>query len=151
MSGTAQAFLDYGEQRAARPRRTPELFNGGVKAPTPLEAKLQERSRLTRSYKAWKRSERRRLIEAEPRLLGLISYVRRMTLEDGDELLEAVATCEWLRSAPQEIKLLALRIIQDRVDRLKLLSGLPNFSDPVPPETSVWIECRKLLEAGARL
>lgn len=147
----AEAFAAYGAERAARPRRTPELFNGGVKAPTPLEAKLQERQRLNRQYKAWKRAERRRLIEAEPRLLQFIKYLRKMQIDDGDDLIEAISVCDWLLSAPQDVRLLALRLIQDRADRLCLLAGLPVFSDPMPPETNVYHECRKLLVSRGRL
>lgn len=148
MSGAAH-FLDYGLERAAKPRRNPELYNGGVKAPTALELKLQEKQRLSRGYKAWKRAERRRLIEAEPRLLDLIRYVRKLQVDGGDDLIDAVSVCGWLLNAEPDVRRLALNIIQQRADRINLLLGLPTLSDPIPPElggtTNVFHECRRLL------
>jgi hypothetical protein len=150
MTGAAH-FLDYGTERAPRVKARPDPFNGGVKAPTPLELKLQEKQRLTRTYKAWKRSERRRLIEAEPRLLNLIRFVRKLQADGGDELIEAVAACDWLMNSDADTRIFALTLIQNRADRINLLLGLPVFSDPVPPESNVYLECRALLTTRGRL
>jgi hypothetical protein len=91
------------------------------------------------------------LIEAEPRLLGFLKFVRRMEIDDGDELIEAIGACDWLLNSDQDTRIFALDAIQTRADRLKLLLGLPTLSDPLPPDTSVWIECRKLLSSRGQL
>lgn len=147
----ATAFLDYGLERATKVRARPELFNGGVKTPTPLEAKLQERQRLSTAYKIWKRKERRRILEAEPRLLGFLKFVRKMEANNADELIDAISVCDWLLNADQETRIFALNLIQKRADRINLLLGLPVFSDPMPPATNVYLECRKLLGSRGRL
>ena len=116
-----------------------------------LEKKLDEKQRLSRGYKAWKRQERRRLIEAEPRLLDFMRFVRKMEPEQGDELIDAISVCDWLIDADQATRILALTMIQKRADRINLLLGLPVFSDPMPPETNVYLECRKLLTSRRRL
>lgn len=144
------AFLQYGmaaapERRKAAPGVRPE------KPLSPLEARMREKQRLTRAFRVWRRNEVKAVLASEPRLGGFLRFLRKVTPENGDELIEALSACEWLRAAPLNTRIFALRMIAARCDKLNRMMGNEALDDPLPPETSIYFQARALLHAGGRL
>lgn len=149
------AFLELG--LAVVPDKRPRP---GVPRPdkplSPLEAKMREKQRLSRAYRAWRRSEVKAILASEPRLGGFLRYLRTVTADTGDELLEALSACDWLRAAALDIRIFALRMISARCDKLNRMMGNEPLDDPLPPETaterdSIYFEARSVLRAGGML
>jgi hypothetical protein len=141
------AFLEHGmsavpEKRQAAPRPEKPL--------SALEKKMREKQRLSRSFRAWRRAEVKAVLASEPRLSGFLRYLRTVTPDKGDELLEALTACEWLRAAPLNTRIFALRMISARADKLNRMMGNEALDDPLPPETSIYFVARDLLHAGGR-
>jgi len=143
------AFEAYGEQVA--PVIADRRPNRRAKQPSALDLKMEEKARLTRAYKAAKRAERIEILKAEPRLLDFMRYLRSVTADQADDLLEAVADSKWLMSAPQTVRGFALSRIARRQEKLLLMLGMIPLDDPMPPETSVFFEAQKLLRRGGAL
>ena len=147
--GIVDAFEAYGSSVAPTPMdRRPDRR---AKAPSKLDLKMEEKARLTKSYKILKRKERIEILAEEPRLLDFMRYLRKVTAETGDELLEAIEACDWLMRASQKARGFALSRIAVRSDRLRLQAGELPLDDPLPPETSVFFEAQKLLRQGGVL
>jgi hypothetical protein len=120
-----------------------------LKAPSKLDLKFAESKRLSNAYRAMKRKERSAIIASEPRLLDFIRYLRRVTADDGDELLEAIAT-SWLPKAAGSVRFFALNLVGRKTDKIKQSLGLPILDDPMPPETNVFFRARDILVPGGR-
>ena len=145
----ADAFASYGAQAApvfADPRA-----NRRKKNPSQLDLKMEERARLSKAYRALKRLERIDILKSEPRLLHFMRYLRRITADQADELLEAIAESDWLMSAPQSVRAFALSRIARKQEKIRLNEGLLPLDDPMPPETSLFFEAQKLLRQGGVL
>lgn len=120
-------------------------FNGGIKELSPLEKKMREKQRLSKSYMRWRRQETKAVLASEPRLAGFLRYLRTVTAETGGELIDALAACEWLRSASQQVRLFALRMIDARCNKLNQQLGFDTLDDPIPPETSIYFRAKAIL------
>lgn len=143
------AFEAYGEQKAPTPQdRRP---NRRKKNPSPLDLKMEERQRLTRTYRMLKRQERINILATEPRLLDFMRYLRKVGADDGDELLEAIEASDWLMAANADVRHFALSRIGVRESRIKLSLGLMPLDDPLPPDTSVFFEAQRLLRKAGTL
>lgn len=142
MSNAFSAYADEKVYTPPRPRRRD-------KQPSKLDLRMEEKQRLTKAYRRWVRDCNRQAIAMEPRLVGFMRYLRTVQPGQGDELVEAVAE-SWLPTAPQPVRLFALRMISARCDRLNRQLGLEALDDPIPPETSVYFRARDLLHAGGR-
>jgi hypothetical protein len=143
------AFETYGE--TAAPKVPDNRANRRKKAPSKLDLKMEEKQRLTKAYKSLRRQLRIEILQREPRLKDLIRYLRKVGPEDGDDLIEAVAACQWLMTADQEVRLFALNLVARREDKIKLSLGLLPLDDPLPPETCVFFEVQRLLRMGGAL
>jgi len=142
-------FEEYGAAKA--PVIPDNRANRRAKAPSALDKKMEEKQRLTKAYLASQRARRARLLEQEPRLKGLISYLRKVGPEDGDELIAAFSACQWLLSSSAEVKMFALELVSRKEAKLRLEIGEQPLDDPLPPDTSVYFEVRSLLrKAGLR-
>lgn len=152
----SNAFLSYAveaipvpvQRQQARLQGKPHA--GGVLALSPLEEKMREKQRLSRAFRAWRRSEVKATLASEPRLRDFLKYLRTVDETRGSELLEAVAACEWLRRAPLSVRVFALRMISARCDRINQRLGNEALDDPIPPETSLYFEAKSLLHEGGR-
>lgn len=133
------AFATYGEASAPRERKQKE--------PSALDLKMREKQRLHRSYKAALRKDRQEAFSTEPRLRDFMRWLRRQ--DDPRELVEGVAE-SWLPSSTQNVRILALRLIDRHCNRLNRLAGFEALDDPLPPESNVFFRCRDLLHAGGR-
>ncbi|QDZ07473.1 hypothetical protein FPZ24_08245 [Sphingomonas panacisoli] len=147
------AFASYGE--AAAPIFTDPRANRRKKDPSALDLKMEEKGRLLKAYKAMRRKLRIEILAEEPRLLNLMRYLRSVGPDDGDELLAAIGACDWLMTAPQNVRAFALERIRRREDKIKLMMGERPLDDPLPPElggrTTVFFEAQKLLRKGGVL
>lgn len=141
------AFADYGQQAG---RRETKVKRGQIMALSPLEKKARERERLSRSYRAMKRRDTKAVLQSEPRLVRFLKYLRTVTAETGNELIDAIIESGWLTGAPQDVRLFALRMISARCDRINQQLGGEPLDDPLPPDTSVYFRARDLLHAGGR-
>lgn len=143
------AFEAYGA--TAAPVIADRRPNRRAKSPSKLDLKMEEKARLSKAYRVLKRKERIEILKEEPRLLDFMRYLRKVTAEMGQELLDAIEACDWLMSAPQRVRGFALSRIAVRSDRLRLLAGDLPLDDPLPPETSVFFEAQKLLRRAGVL
>jgi hypothetical protein len=130
------AFLDYAEkqtpatvkarQRAAEKRRA-----------TAAEKALAERDDL---FHLWKLHRQERL---DALLVGqhgaaardLVAFLRAMTLDDGDRLVEFVRAAGWAR-ADADTKFEVLSLINATITALRERAKLPPIDDALPDEPS---------------
>lgn len=147
----SNAFASYAESAIPAPvqRKQARKEDAAAKAPSALDLKMAERQRVSKAYRIWQRDQRAAALASEPRLKDFLRYLRKVRPEDGDELVEAVAT-SWLPSSPQDARIFALRLIARHCDRLNRQMGNEALDDPLPPETSVYFEARSILHAGGR-
>lgn len=155
----ADFFNSYGSQAApARPapRAKIDPRSGGILVKTGLDKKLDEGRRLTAQYRRLRRQENQRILACEPRLLGLLRYVKTVGFDDGAELLDALSVCDWLLDAEHSVRILALQMIAARCDRLNRRLGNFKCDDPIPPELGgppdpIFFRARAILQSRARL
>lgn len=107
-----------------------------------LEQRQDEKDRLAKKYRAAKRAQWDELCEAEPRLPGLRTAIRRS--DNPTRLLRGLAD-SWIRSAPREIRHAAMGLIQKQEDAVRRRNGFEPFDDPLPPQRSVYFVAKELL------
>jgi hypothetical protein len=146
---TANPFEAYGSEAA--PVIADNRANRRAKAPSQLDLKMEEKQRLHRTYKLLKRQERIAILKTEPRLLNFMRYLRSVTGEQADELLDAIAGSDWLMTAPQSVRAFALSRVARRQEKILLMVGAIPLDDPMPPETSVFFKAQALLRQGGLL
>lgn len=146
---TANPFEAYGSEAA--PVIADNRANRRKKDPSALDLKMEEKQRLHRTYKILKRQERVAILKAEPRLLNFMRYLRSVTGEQADDLLDAIADSDWLMTAPQSVRAFALSRIARRQEKILLMVGAIPLDDPMPPETSVFFKAQALLRQGGLL
>jgi hypothetical protein len=138
---TRDTFRDWDNQRS---KHAPQ------KELSPLEKKMREKQRLSRAFRIWRRNETRAVLATEPRLSVFLRYLRTVTVDTGNELLEAVEACDWLLQAPQPVRIFALRMISARCDKINQMLGNDILDDPLPPDSNIYFQARDLLYAGGR-
>lgn len=114
-----------------------------------LEKKMRERERLTRAYRAWKRQWRTSVLAIEPRLVDFLRYLRSIKPHNAGELVDAISS-SWLATAARDVRLFALELVSRHCDRINRQLGFEPLDDPIPPETSLYFQCRELLHKGGR-
>ena len=139
------AFITYADEKVYEPPRP----KWEKKAPSPLDLKMEEKQRLNKEYRRWRAECNRAAVIAEPRLTGFMRYLRTVGAEQAQELIEAIST-SWLITAPQSVRIFALRMISARCDKINRAFGLEPLDDPIPPESSVYFKARDLLHNGGR-
>jgi hypothetical protein len=108
-------------------------------APTKLSATGQDvadRSRQLRPYRRWQRQQIK-LHLAQPYDADwreLARWLSRMTLDDGDALVEYVCNTRWLLEAGMAARQAALSVISGRIITLRLMNGYPPIDDALPGE-----------------
>ena len=115
------------------------------KPPSLLDLKMQEKQRLAKSYRLWKRDHARAVLEQEPRLKDFARFLRKAS--DGHEITSAIAE-SWLPTSHIDIRLYALRLVMARCDRLDREAGFEALDDPLPPERTTYFDARDLLHPG---
>lgn len=136
-TGARDTIKDWDNKRAT--------FNGGVKDLSPLEKKMREKQRLSKSYMRWRRQETKEVVLSEPRLKNFLKFLRTVQPETGGDLIDAISVCEWLRSAPLKVRIFALRMIDARCNKINQQLGNDILDDPIPPETSIYFQAKAIL------
>jgi hypothetical protein len=138
-------FEAYADEKGYRglPKRHEKLARG----PSELDRMEAEKQRLSKAYRKWKREQAKALYAQEPRLKSFRRYLRGIT--DGDEMLSDISA-SWLPAAPVDVRIFALRMVDARCQRIRLMMGETALDDPLPPETSVYFKARDILYPGAR-
>lgn len=138
------AFLAHGERHHPHRRRS--------SSPTPpspaVVARRREQTALSKACHAARRRWFEEVLGGPegPRVRAMVAWVATLGPDDADELVEVVAGEDWLLSAPQDVRLAALRLIGDEIGRIRRETGLLEFDDPLPgePDTAFQI-IRRLL------
>jgi hypothetical protein len=130
-------------------RRQAKAEARAEKAPSALDLKMAEKQRLNKMYRAWRRDHNRAVLASEPRLVGFMRYLKTITPETADELLEAIRG-SWLVAAVLDVRIYALRMIDARANRINRMLGNDALNDPLPPATTVYFMARDLLHNGGR-
>jgi hypothetical protein len=141
------AFEAYAD--ATGYRGLPKKQEKAAQGPSQLDLMQEEKGRLQASYKRWQREHAKSMFVAEPRLKNFRRYLKSVGANDGEELLDAVRT-SWLPASPVDVRVFALRLLDARCQRIRLLIGEDPLDDPLPPETSVYLEARAVLYPGGR-
>lgn len=119
------------------------------KAESALDKKLAEKQRLHKAYRRWRSQHIRDVLTREPRLTRFNAYLRTVQAGQAGELIEAIAE-SWLPRAAADVRLLALRMVDARCDRINRAAGFAPLDDPLPPQTSAYFQARALLHEGGR-
>ena len=107
-----------------------------------LEQKQAEKQRLSKAYKSRKREEWAALFKGEPRLSAFKKAIRRERSGAG---LLVVTADSWVRTAPADIRLAALKIIDAQANRLARQRGGEALDDPLPPARNPFLIAREML------
>ncbi len=85
------------------------------------------------------REEARRVAEAlaspqGKRLASLLAGFDRLTIDDADVMIARLEAQDWLLGADEAFRRLALRLIDQRIGRIRREAGLVELDDPLPGE-----------------
>lgn len=91
-----------------------------TRAKTAQEKLQDERKELTKAYHGIKRLELAAILERHGApCVDLLRFLKRMTLDDADALLERLKQAAWLRNAPFEDRYRIRHEILRTIDRIK--------------------------------
>jgi hypothetical protein len=110
------------------------------------ERRLEARDRLTKAYEQKRQQEIDDALAGPhgPQLATLIASLPEISLDQETDLIDLAQP--W-RSANPDARFLALRLIDDRIIKLREAAGLAPFDDPLPHEqSSAFIRIREALQ-----
>jgi hypothetical protein len=141
-----RAFADaYTPRRAKARRKQP----AGRQNPSNKDGRIEERTKLAAHYR---QEEARRTAEAlasplGKRLAALLAEFDRLTIDDADRMIDRLEAQVWLLQAEGDFRHLALRLIDQRIRRIRREAGLVELDDPLPDEPdSAFIIIKRLLK-----
>lgn len=110
-----------------------------ARPPGAAEKAVKERERAARIYRAARKAELKQLFnsgEDGKRLWRLHATLGHFGIEDAARMKEYVQqeVDSWLGDAPKDIRYEALRLIDQRIIRIRQRAGLLPFDDPLPGE-----------------
>lgn len=120
-------------ERSVRGRAAPGL-RPSAPAAGGAEKAIREREALLRHYKRASRARLGDAVRVEPRLGDLRRALARFsTLDDAPALvtLVQVAAQAWARHAPEDLRHLALHLVSERIQRIRIGADLAPFDDPL--------------------
>jgi hypothetical protein len=80
------------------------------------------------------------------RLAVLLASFDRLTIDDADRMIDRIEAEGWLLQADRDFRHLALRLIGQRISRIRRNAGLVELDDPLPDEPdSAFIIIKRLL------
>lgn len=117
---------------------------------TESDKREEEAATLFRQYKAWKRERLQEHLQGElgPLIRPLISFLRRMTLEDGPALLEMLEKADWLRQADRQVRIVVLDAVASAISRIRVNAFMPPMDDALPGEPPTFYQAAKPLITG---
>ena len=140
-----EAFANTYTPRRSRPRRKQVVDRQG---PPNKDRRIEERNKLAANYR---QEEARRTAEAlaspqGKRLAVLLASFDRLTVDDADRMIDCIEAEAWLLQADRDFRHLALRLIDQRISRIRRNAGLVELDDPLPDEPdSAFIIIKRLL------
>ena len=113
------------------------------------ERALADRDRQFSLYRAAKRRQYEELFAIPAhgeKLKKFQATLNHFGADDADRMLEYVRASVWLHAAPKDFRHVALEMISQRIQRIRVRAGLPVFDDPMPGEDDdVFQLCKKAL------
>lgn len=102
---------------------------------SPMEQAMADSSKQFRGYIKAKRAELKQLLQGPDgeRWRELVNVLRALTLEDGDRLIDFVRR-QRLRDADSRARQVAIGLIDDAIDRLRVQNGYAPMDDALPGE-----------------
>jgi hypothetical protein len=140
-----ETFADTYTPRQAKGRRRQPVSRLG---PPNKDKRIEERNQLAAHYR---QEEARRTAEAlasplGKRLAALLAGFDRLTIDDADRMIDRLEAEEWLLQTDRNFRHLALRLIDQRISRIRRDAGLVELDDPLPDEPdSAFIIIKRLL------
>ncbi|MEG9883741.1 MAG: hypothetical protein V6Z86_03810 [Hyphomicrobiales bacterium] len=141
-----EAFADTYTPRPVKARRKQPA---GRYTKSAKDKRLEEWGRLAAHYR---REEARRTAEAlaspqGKRLASLLAEFDRLTIDDADVMIARIEGQDWLLEADEDFRRLALRLIDNRIGRIRRDAGLVELDDPLPGERmSAFFIIKRLLQ-----
>jgi hypothetical protein len=131
----ADAFLDRAEQQIAAPRKA------RLRASEQRDAALEERTRLLRAWRAWRRERVEELVSGPhgAAAQALRGFLAKMKLGDAAALITAVQAGPW-READPDVRFEVLAMVDRAIVALRERHHLPPFDDALPGEAPTAFE-----------
>jgi len=103
---------------------------------SPLEQAMADSSKQFRGYMRAKRAELKQLLHGPDgeRWHELVNVLRALTLENGDRLIDYVRQQRWLFDADLRTRQVAIGLIDDAIERLRVQNGYAPMDDALPGE-----------------
>lgn len=147
----SDAFTTYALNHAPRPvaKKIRRNLAKPVYAPkTEAEKQMREGEELSARYKRLIRGEEQWLLEspAGPDIKRLIAFLDSTDLDGAENFLEQVAQCAPLHNLPKDARIIALRMIDRAIQRLRERFDLPFCDDHLDfDEPTIMQQLRKEL------
>jgi len=103
--------------------------------PTPRDKEIRDRSRLLRRWRAWHQEQIDEALRGphHAELGALLGFLNRMTLADGDRLIDLVKHQGW-HGAGSDMRYLILRTIDLEIIKIREANGLDSIDDALEGE-----------------
>lgn len=100
------------------------------------EKELEEEDILARQWKRWRREKLDALLAGYhgKEIRGLIRFMDTMTLSSAPGLIKLVERSAWIQELSPDARYDLLRVISNKITRLRTKAGLPAFDDSLPGE-----------------
>jgi hypothetical protein len=128
-----EAFGAAVEPVAVRRRREAQERRAAQRG-AQAERELAEERTLTKLYRAYRRGRLQRLVEGPHgrEALALLAFVRRMTLDDAEALIDRVEAADWARDLDPDDRFTLLNLLGRGIARVRERNGLEPFNDGGP-------------------
>jgi hypothetical protein len=135
MSNPFEDLADHGMTAPVKAKIRAAEKRAAMK-PTAQEQESIDKRRLLRTHSRWRRRQIKEHL-ARPywvEFRELAAFLRKMTINDADRLVDFVKRATWLKSGPYAARFCALMLVGDTIARLRIRNGLPPFDDSLPGE-----------------
>lgn len=121
------AFSSFAE--TAIPRVVKRRIERKEAARSPLEKKMDEKARLSKAYRLYKREQAREMFAAEPMLRDIRRDLKRLSPETADAVFRKLML---LRGAPRAVRGFAVDMVSGATDRVNLSLGFDVLDEDLP-------------------
>lgn len=142
MNGAAKA-------KERRNERTAQRRADKMRAPSPLEKKMQEQAELSKLYRAWKRGVKESILQRHKSdFKELMRIIWNLDWNEVDKVVDYVRTARWLHEEDEDTRFVTLNYIDASISRARVRNGMPCMDDGIPftgEPDSPEVMCRKIL------